>query len=236
MCNLVRSDLHPHGELRNAENQNLGDVWKRSTAVFRLNAVKSEKHALRVEMRRQRLALGAPYREFAARQLAQAALASGKFQTGMAVGGYWACGTELDLAPTLRLLMARGVMVYLPKIDGATLVFLRFTEQAALTTGPHGLLQPPDNAEPIALSKLDVALIPLLAVDARGYRLGQGGGYYDRALASVASAPARPHAWGVAFDSQRVARVPTETFDEPLDAVLAGDGLHQFPLPTQDAR
>jgi 5-formyltetrahydrofolate cyclo-ligase len=72
----------------------------------------------------------------------------------------------------------------------------------------------------------NVMLVPLAAFDARGHRLGYGAGHYDRAIARLQERGLRPRLVGIAFDSQRVDRVPDEPHDVPLDAILTETGLH----------
>ena len=70
----------------------------------------------------------------------------------------------------------------------------------------------------------DLVLVPLLSFDAHGYRLGYGGGYYDRSLALLKNS----HAVGIAYAGQEVEHLPREDHDHPLDAVLTEDGLRRF--------
>jgi len=86
-----------------------------------------------------------------------------------------------------------------------------------------GIPRPPDDAPEVTPS---VLLVPLAAFDDRGYRVGYGGGFYDRTLAKLrAAGPAT--AVGVAFAAQRVDRVPNEPHDEPLDWILTPEGAHR---------
>ena len=85
-----------------------------------------------------------------------------------------------------------------------------------------GVLQPPADSPQLFP---DAVIVPLLGFDARGYRLGYGGGFYDRTLAALRHDRPTP-AIGFAFELQRVSEVPAGPFDEPLDRVATEEALH----------
>ncbi|MGI4877677.1 MAG: 5-formyltetrahydrofolate cyclo-ligase [Janthinobacterium lividum] len=133
------------------------------------------------------------------------------------VAGYFACGDEIGLRGLQRALLYPRV------VRGAPLTF-HDCAPASLVPGALGIPEPaPDS--PIAVP--DIVLVPLVAVDARGNRLGQGGGYYDRTLA-VLRATQRIVAIGVAWDVQRVEALPADPWDAPLDALATPSGWHRF--------
>lgn len=140
---------------------------------------------------------------------------------GPAVGSYWATGAEIDPAPLEQRLLAAGAQLSLPR-SGAqgSMTFHRFETHAALEPGPHrGLRQPRADA---VLVEPTLLLVPLLAFDRTGNRLGQGQGYFDRYLdmrrrrAASGDGP-RVFAVGLAFASQGIDQIPTEPHDHPLD-------------------
>ena len=138
--------------------------------------------------------------------------------SGVAVAGFWPLPGEIDLRPTLLALHARGNIVLLPEIaaPGEALLFRRWHPGASMLPGRFGTSHPDGGEEtPVLL------LVPLLAFDRAGGRLGYGGGYYDRTLAAL---PGR-HAVGVAFACQEVPAVPTGPHDMRLDAVATERGL-----------
>lgn len=96
---------------------------------------------------------------------------------------------------------------------------------AALSTGTLGIREPASTDPEVQPLDLFAIVVPLLGFDAAGYRLGQGGGFYDALIASLPPAPAsRPRLIGLAYASQRVARLPREPHDRPVDLVLTEDG------------
>jgi 5-formyltetrahydrofolate cyclo-ligase len=137
---------------------------------------------------------------------------------GAIVAGYWAIGDELDLGPTLTALAARGDRLALPVTGrrGSALVFRQWVPGEPLESGPMGTSHPRPSAPAVTPT---VLLIPLLAFDARGARLGYGAGFYDRTLAALrAAGPVA--AWGIAFDEQEEPEVPIDSRDQPLTGII----------------
>ncbi len=137
---------------------------------------------------------------------------------GLAVGLFSAIGSEPDLSGLADALAQAGVVTALPVTVGRTepLVFRRWSPGDRLLAGPLRVPQPAAEAAPI---EPDLLFVPLAAFDRRGHRIGYGGGHYDRTLAMLrAGKPVR--AIGVAFATQEVLFVPSETHDQPLDLVV----------------
>lgn len=137
---------------------------------------------------------------------------------GAPVSGFWPIGSEVDVAPVLRALVARGHAVALPVVVGRDrpLVFRAWREGDAMGEGPYGIREPLESAPEIAPR---VLLVPLLAFDRAGYRLGYGGGFYDRSLALLREG-GPVVAIGAAWAAQEVPAVPHDQHDQPLDWVL----------------
>ena len=188
----------------------------------------SEKRQLRKHMRAVRRQLEPLAQAQASNAVLTHALSRPWFASGKRVAAYWAAGSELSLKPLLALLLARGVFVYLPHVgsDG-DMQFLRYHGEASLALGKNGILAPVFNADHFsAAPNLDLILLPLLAFDTQGQRLGQGGGYYDRYLQTLAAD--KPLRVGVAFHFQKVDCVPAEHFDKVLHAVITERGIFDF--------
>jgi 5-formyltetrahydrofolate cyclo-ligase len=134
------------------------------------------------------------------------------------VSGYWPLRDELDPRPILSALAARGQRLCLPVVveSGAALVFRGWRPDMSLEPAAFGT-QVPGADCPVL--EPDILLVPLLAFDRRGHRLGYGGGFYDRTLAGLRGR--RPVlAVGLAFAAQEVDEVPVEAGDQPLDRVV----------------
>ena len=108
--------------------------------------------------------------------------------------------------------------------EGQPLSFRRWAVGDALEDGPYGTLQPPARGIPILP---DVILAPLLAFDSAGWRLGYGGGFYDRTIADFAARGHKASVIGLAYDGQKLDKVPVGPYDMPLNAVLCPSGLHR---------
>ncbi len=156
-------------------------------------------------------------------------LASLDFPVGTVVSGYWPLADELDLRPLLQALHAKGCKVVLPAMTGKDrpLVFRDWTPGDALVPAGFGTLEPAASSPARAP---DVLLVPLLAFDREGYRLGYGGGFYDRSLAELRAAK-RVTAVGTAFAGQEVPAVPRDHNDQPLDWIVTERESIEF---TQD--
>jgi len=139
------------------------------------------------------------------------------------VAGYMPIRTEIDPLPALEALHARGTAICMPVVEGPArpLVFRRWVPGAAMEAGAFGAAIPADRVEMIP----DLLVTPLLAFDAEGYRLGYGGGYYDRTLARL-RALRRTYAVGYAYEGQKVRQVPREPTDQRLDAVVTDRRNH----------
>ena len=135
---------------------------------------------------------------------------------GCVVSGYWPMDDEFDARPLLDALDARGHPIGLPVVlgKGRPLVFRRWRPGDTLEPAAFGTSVPGEAAAEVTPSLL---LVPLLAVDPRGYRLGYGGGFYDRTLDGLRAAGATVTAVGLCFDAQCIASVPTNADDQPLD-------------------
>jgi 5-formyltetrahydrofolate cyclo-ligase len=134
------------------------------------------------------------------------------------VGGFWPIGSEIDVRPALARLRALGARIALPETTprGSPLRFRLWDEGAPLLPGRYGTLHP-DGAE----VEPGLLLVPLLAFDRRGFRLGYGGGYYDRTIAGWPGVCAI----GCAYAAQEVPHVPTEQHDRVLPAIATERGV-----------
>ncbi|MEM8987222.1 MAG: 5-formyltetrahydrofolate cyclo-ligase [Pseudomonadota bacterium] len=138
------------------------------------------------------------------------------------LAGYWPMRDEADPRALMDAARAAGGALALPTISQPKhpLVFKSYTPGEALASGPHGTSEPGPAA--MALTP-DIVLVPLLAFDRRGGRLGYGGGYYDRTLAAL-RAKGSVTAIGLAYAAQEVDAVPTDPLDERLDWVVTERG------------
>lgn len=144
--------------------------------------------------------------------------------------GYHALGSELSPWPVLRRLAERGARIALPvAVAPATpLIFRAYETGASLETDAARIPSPTADAEALVP---DLVIAPLLAFDRAGYRLGQGGGYYDRTLEQLRKAGS-VFVIGLAYAGQQIDAAPRDDHDQPLDAILTETGYYR--VPTRD--
>ena len=142
---------------------------------------------------------------------------------GRVIGVYWPIKGEPNLYPWIRRLAETGVVFALPVVirKGWPLEFRRWQPGEALERGFWNIPVPANG--PAVLP--DVLVAPLVGFDEERYRLGYGGGFYDRTLGALRGAGRRVTAIGIAFDGQLVDKVPVGPYDVALDAVLTPSGL-----------
>jgi 5-formyltetrahydrofolate cyclo-ligase len=141
---------------------------------------------------------------------------------GSIVSGFAAINDEINPGPLMSWLQAEGFRLALPVMQGRgkPLLMRAWTPGDAMKAAAWGIAEPMDDKP--ALDP-DILLVPLLAFDTRGYRLGYGGGFYDRTLHRLRKL--KPVvAVGLAYDELRVDAVPAESYDERLDWVLTPSG------------
>ena len=157
---------------------------------------------------------------------AEMLLAELPMASGAVVAGYWPIRSEISpLKLLMRLASLGDIKTALPATpkEGAPLEFHLWAEGDPLTHGLYGTSEPQKTAP---LTEPDYLLVPLLAFDDRCYRLGYGGGFYDRSLATLRPCKQHLKAIGIAYAEQQVEAVPLGDFDAQLDAVLTPQGLH----------
>lgn len=188
------------------------------------SSIEDAKSALRREARRRRLALHDGYRAEASRSACHHFLSGVPLDPESVVAGYWPIRDELDTRQIMAQLMDAGQPFCLPVVQGEDkpLELRQWREGGALYPAGFGTLAPEDGA-PVLVP--DLVMMPLLGFDASGTRLGYGGGYYDRTLASLSR---RPRLVGFAFDVQQFDHVPRLAHDIPLDAVVTETGIRFF--------
>ncbi|MFJ6833202.1 5-formyltetrahydrofolate cyclo-ligase [Streptomyces sp. NPDC091209] len=150
------------------------------------------------------------------------------------VAAYVSVGSEPGTLALLDALRARGVRVLLPVLlPDNDLDWGAYTGADCLVRIQHGgkmaLLEPAgERLGPAAVQDADAVLLPGLAVDARGMRLGRGGGSYDRVLARLERSGADPALVVLLYDTEVVQRVPAEAHDRPVHAVVTPSGVRRF--------
>jgi 5-formyltetrahydrofolate cyclo-ligase len=145
---------------------------------------------------------------------------------GAVVAGYHAVHSEIDPIRLLETFHCEQARLALPRVAGSDvpLIFHQWLPGDELETGAHGIATPHTEMPVLTPSLL---LVPMLAADERGYRLGYGGGYYDRTLSALRDA-GPVIAVGLAYEAQRVKKLPVQRHDQPLDWIITEKGAYRF--------
>ena len=126
--------------------------------------------------------------------------------------------TETDTSEIVEALLASGKRVCVPRVIADEMYAAPWSERTE--TNGYGIVQPVSGED----EPCEIAVVPLLAVDGEGYRLGYGGGYYDRYFA----AHPKMLRVGLCYEGQAVERLPRDAYDLPLDAVVTECGVRGF--------
>jgi 5-formyltetrahydrofolate cyclo-ligase len=187
-------------------------------------SLEAAKVLLREELRDARRGVSADALRRASEGIRRVLDAAPGLRSARRVAAFVGVRGEPDTRDWIAAWLASGRRCWLPRVDpsGAPrLAFHEVRDLAALEAGPFGLLEPPAQGEQADLDELDVVLVPGLAFDRGGARLGQGKGYYDRALAAV-RARAQPLRAGVCLAQGLLepGRIPMAPTDVPMHAVV----------------
>jgi len=190
--------------------------WRRAERV----RLRAERQALSVEVRGTvGVALSGYLRDLLADQF-------GDMQERV-FSAYWPIKGELDLRPLMADLHGTGARVALPLVEvkQAPLVFRRWTPETYMVRGDWNIPVPPPQAEVVTP---EVMLAPLVGWDREGYRLGYGGGYFDRTLAHLSP---RPFVIGIGLQAAQLTTIYPQPHDIRLDAIVTEKGLQVMHLP-----
>ena len=190
------------------------------------------KTELRRRLRAQRRALSLEARGHAAERVAANLVATRAFRAGRRVACYLPNDGEIDTAEVIEHVRRLHKHCYLPvlsRLGHDRLWFAPAIPGAKLALNRYGILEPviPTRAL-VRAQDLDLVLLPLVAFDETGQRLGRGGGYYDRSLAFLNHRRRwrKPRVIGLAYDFQKVATLPRDAWDVPLDAIVTDEAVY----------
>jgi 5-formyltetrahydrofolate cyclo-ligase len=189
----------------------------------------ARKGELRTSLLAARRALAAPPRAAAGRRLRDAVLDAPQAQMAGVVAAYVSVGSEPDTRGLIFAMWKRGTYVLLPLLQaGNDLDWASYEGPDSLVPGPRGLLHPAEPPRgPAAITSADLIIVPALAADRHGHRLGRGGGSYDRALARVGPAVL---SIALLYDDELLDEVPAGRDDQPVRAVARpGTGITRLP-------
>ena len=174
-----------------------------------------DKKALRATIRAQKRAMTEEMIVSKSEKLGQLFAASESYKNARAIYGYLPYNQEVRTIPMLERALQEGKKVAVPKVYGDTMKFIYLEDLNQIAKGYAGIPEP-INDGPVAEDKKALVLMPGLAFDTEGHRIGYGGGFYDRFLAEEPDHPTL----ALCYDFQMLEKLETEEFDIPVDCVL----------------
>jgi 5-formyltetrahydrofolate cyclo-ligase len=191
---------------------------------FSMMGIYEEKKRLRKAMKAERLALAKEEWQSRSARIVQNILAFEKFQQAKVVHGFIPDEhrLEVNLIPLLEWIFSNQKKLLVPVVEEGELISVELTSFNHLERNSFGVLEPIERVPSSLESEIDLVLVPLLAVDSKGNRLGYGKGYYDRFFKRLNS---QAFKLGVAFEFQVLSHVPATESDIRLDAVMTESGM-----------
>lgn len=188
--------------------------------------IDDQKASLRKQLHKRRRDIRAESHARFSRLAARRLLRQIDLPSSNKVAGFWPLGSEIDTRPLLLALHCLGANVVLPRTykRAQPLTFHLWAPDTIMETSRFGVQEPPLSANRL---EPDLILVPLLGFDTEGYRLGYGAGHYDCTLADLAARDREPVTIGLAFDCQRVDKVPREAHDRRLDGIVTEAAFYQ---------
>ncbi len=190
--------------------------------------LQAQRRQLRRVLRQRRRNLDPARQRQAARAVASHLQRQPELIRARRVAAYLACDGELDPAPLLTRIAARGCRIYFPVIADDSPLGVRFLPAPSGRGGwrrnRFGIREPAAGRA-LPAWQLDVLLMPLVGFDRDGHRLGMGGGYYDRLLADLARRVRRPRCIGLAHGCQQVESLPVADWDRNVEAIVTERGV-----------
>jgi 5-formyltetrahydrofolate cyclo-ligase len=143
---------------------------------------------------------------------------SKEFLQAKVVGAYFALGSEVTTELIIERAKTVGKKIALPRVEEDNIIFYELSSIKFLIRGRFGIMEPPPYGH---ISDIDILVVPGIAFDKKGNRLGYGKGYYDRLLSGK-----RTFSIGLAYSFQLLENLPYDRYDKRLDAIASEDGLH----------
>lgn len=177
-------------------------------------------------------------RESAAVAVAACFAAHSKYQESKSIACYLPNQDEIDTQAIINTIWEHGKACYLPVLqEGKSLAFARFDKDDRLRENQYAIREPENQVRKMSPEKLDLVILPLIAFDRMGHRLGTGGGYYDRTFAFMhGGRNRRPALFGLAFSEQEAEMLPYDPWDVLMDGVITERGAIQVEKQPADVK
>ncbi len=187
----------------------------------------------RALIRQQRRQLSTEFVQQTTNLICQQIIATDIFKKSQHIGAYLAHDSEANTTACIQQAILEQKKIYLPVINAnKTFHFYHYYENMPLLRNCYDILEPDTkNQSPIETQSLDLILMPLVAFDKHGHRLGMGQGYYDRTLQFLLNQPAkekRPLLIGLAYEFQKIDTIEAMAWDVPLNVVVTEKEIYNF--------
>lgn len=204
--------------------------------IMSQQTINQQKQSIRKNIRQIRNKIPENESSLAALKLAQQLSVLDEYQQAKQIACFISFDGEINTQPIIEMLLRDKSVCYLPKLRPLKPNRLWFTPYSCQSTLVNNRFGIPEVDSPVnhavAVSKLDIILMPLVAFDKQGNRLGMGGGFYDATLAHLTTQSnikkKKPLCIGVAFEQQKVAQLPTQAWDISLNGVLTQENFYFF--------
>jgi 5-formyltetrahydrofolate cyclo-ligase len=143
---------------------------------------------------------------------------SNEYQSAKVVGAYFAFGSEVATELIIEHAKMLGKKIALPRVEEDKITFYELSSTKSLIRGRFGIMEPPPYGQ---MGEIDLLVVPGIAFDKKGNRLGYGKGFYDRLLSGT-----RTFSIGLAYSFQVLENLPHDRYDKRLDAIASEDGIH----------
>jgi 5-formyltetrahydrofolate cyclo-ligase len=197
------------------------------------------RNAIRQEVRNKRCQLNAEKQQEQSLLLCEKLIHQKELSKVKKIAIYLANDGELNTLPFINWCWKNAISVYLPVIHPFSkghLLFLKYTNTSSMVKNKYGISEPKlDVRSIITVANLDIIFTPLVAFDKQGNRLGMGGGFYDRTLATwhaqyQQNKQTKPMPIGLAHDCQQVTTIPIESWDIPLPKIITPTISYHFDI------
>lgn len=187
---------------------------------------------LRQTLRTQRSQLNAAERIDYALKITSIVFQQDFFSNSQHIACYWPFECEIATQFIISKLWGLNKQCYLPVIEHSSkeLQFYQYQQDSELAANKYGIAEPiPEPGNHILPQQLDLVLLPIVAFDIQGHRLGTGGGYYDRTFKflNIASRPLKPRLIGLGYEFQKVDALPAQAWDVTLDAIITEQHIYK---------
>lgn len=192
---------------------------------------RSEKESLRASIKARLARMSTEDRVRESRSLCKRLIAALPAEPGAICVFYPMMGSEADIKELFPILLERGWKIFFPRFETGGFSFRQAEALTALVPGRYGLMEPTQDDPTLSITDVTLALLPGMAFDHAGGRIGRGNGGYDKWLKELRAKNPAAKVWGIALECQIVAQVPREAHDQTVDLVVTPRGIIDPAMP-----